>query len=925
MSVEQETAPSGQLARGLAWLAALGCRFPWTVLLIVAATCALAVVATIAHLTYQTSRNDLLSQNKDYLQRWQKYVAQFGDDEDMVVVVEGNDRTQMEVALERIAGLVRERPDHFDRLFYKADLGALKDRALLFLPAEQIRLIQDNVKNLRLLLEPPVLAQLDPLFGWKALTLQQLLGEAERRTQSLATAAENPQPDAFLGQLNAIARTATAFLADDKTYANPWQSVLPAGKDEQETLDQPRYFFSPSGKIALLMARPIFRETGSFTSEASCIDEMRGMLDKVRGEFPSLKIGLTGLPVLENDEMNASQDDSQLAGWLALVGVALLYLVVYRGLRYPLMTVVSLLVGTAWALGWTTVTVGHLNILSSAFAVMLIGMGDYGVLWVARFEQDRRAGLDVSQAMRQTALHVGPSIGAAAATTALAFFAAMLADLKAVAELGWIAGSGVMLCAFSCFIVMPPLLRLFGGKIRAEVNPNILSLEEERERTRTWLPWFVARPRWVLGVSAALIVFLGWQATRVYYDHNLLHLQAPGFESVKWEKRLIEEMPGATWNAVSYTTTREEALALKEKLEKLPCVSQVREVASLVPLDQERKLEQLRDIQERLRNLPERGTPIPHDVPNPAEVTRAIERLQGSLTALAKAHPNFDFAGLPVTLARLHAMLRNRPDAGERLRDFEQRVAGDLAEDLHRLRDVSKPEKIDVGDIPVCLRERYVGKDGKWLLQVFGKECLWEFGPLERFITQCQAVDREATGKPFTTYEGLKAMRNGFLWAGVYALIAMLIVLLLDFGDLKHLVLAFLPLVVGVIATLGFMGLCGVALNPANLIAFPLILGVGMDNGVHVVHDYRHRRRGERYMLGRATGRGIFVAALTTILGFAALMVAQHQGLYSLGLALTLGVTFCMFASLVCLPCLLSLRSERRAAQDASGKGRRVA
>src|SRR5262249_26999699 len=147
-------------------------------------------------------------------------------------------------------------------------------------------------------------------------------------------------------------------------------------------------------------------------------------------------------------------------------------------IRYPFMTVMALLVGTAWALGWTTLTVGHLNILSSAFAVMLIGMGDYGVLWVTRFGEERRTGLDVAGALRKTALNVGPSILTAAMATALAFCAAMLADLRAVAELGWIAGSGVLWCALSCFVVMPPLLTLFEKRKTKTVAPAILSLKE---------------------------------------------------------------------------------------------------------------------------------------------------------------------------------------------------------------------------------------------------------------------------------------------------------------------------------------------------------------------------------------------------------------------------------------------------------------
>ena len=235
----------------------------------------------------------------------------------------------------------------------------------------------------------------------------------------------------------------------------------------------------------------------------------------------------------------------------------------------------------------------------------------------------------------------------------------------------------------------------------------------------------------------------------------------------------------------------------------------------------------------------------------------------------------------------------------------------DLADDLHRLRDVSTPTPIQLGELPACLRERYIGKNGKWLLRVFSKECLWDFGPLEGFVQMIRTVDPEATGKPFTTLEGLKAMRNGFLWAGVYALIAMLIVLLLDFGKIKHTLIALLPLGMGMIATLGFMAMFGVALNPANMIAFPLILGVGADNGVHVLHDFRCRNRKNRYRLSHITGFGIMVAALTTIFGFGTLMLAQHRGMAGLGLALTLGVTCCMGTALVFLPALLSVMGKR--------------
>jgi predicted RND superfamily exporter protein len=238
-------------------------------------------------------------------------------------------------------------------------------------------------------------------------------------------------------------------------------------------------------------------------------------------------------------------------------------------------------------------------------------------------------------------------------------------------------------------------------------------------------------------------------------------------------------------------------------------------------------------------------------------------------------------------------------------------ITRDLAEDLHRLRDVSTPTPIRLDDLPANLRERYVGKNGKWLVRVFSKDCLWNFEPLEKFVQKIRTVDPEATGKPFTTLEGLKAMRNGFLWAAVYALIAMVLVLLLDFGRVKHTLVALLPLAMGMIATLGFMSMWKFPLNPANMIAFPLILGVGVDNGVHVLHDFCSRDHKRRYHLSHATGFGIMIKALTTVLGFGTLMIAQHRGMASLGLILAIGVTCCMLTALVFLPSLLFVMSKR--------------
>jgi predicted RND superfamily exporter protein len=243
--------------------------------------------------------------------------------------------------------------------------------------------------------------------------------------------------------------------------------------------------------------------------------------------------------------------------------------------------------------------------------------------------------------------------------------------------------------------------------------------------------------------------------------------------------------------------------------------------------------------------------------------------------------------------------------AGQKLQSFEERITGDLAENLHCLRGVSEPKPITLDDLPKALRERYLSRNGKWLLRVFAKDCLWDFGPLEHFTQRVRTVDPEATGKPFSTVEGLKALKNGFLWAGFYALTVIILVLLADFRSLRHALIALAPLVMGLLLSLGVIGLAGMPLNPANMIALPLILGVGIDNGVHILHDYLLRRGTGPSTISRAIGRGVLVKALTTMIGFGALMVSNHRGLFGLGLLLTLGVGCCMLTALVFLPALL--------------------
>jgi preprotein translocase subunit SecF len=432
----------------------------------------------------------------------------------------------------------------------------------------------------------------------------------------------------------------------------------------------------------------------------------------------------------------------------------------------------------------------------------------------------------------------------------------------------------------------------------------------------------------VLAGAAAVVCILGWFALRTRYDHNLLNLQAKGLESVRWEMKLIENTAGASLHALSCTRTREEALALKKQFEQLPEVSQVVEVASLVPLDQPRKLDLLRDIHHQLRWLPNRGAVIPHMAPDVETLRGDLDKFVDLVTTSDQVPDVLRLSARELGRKLGEASTASGSTVSPTLQRFDERLAGDLCESLHRLRDVSTPEQITVDDLPVGLRERHVGKNETWLLRVFTEASLWEFENLEHFTKQISTVDPEATGRPFGTVEGLRAMKTGLERAGLYALIAIVLLLWLDFRSLRETLLALLPLVAGVVCSLGVMGLFDLPLNPANMIAFPLILGVGVDNGVHLLHDWRVSRlriadcglriedTNRPHAISHAMGWGVLVKSLTTVVGFGALMVSTERGLVSLGFLLAMGVGWAMVTALIVLPAILEMMRHARAEDE---------
>jgi uncharacterized protein len=255
----------------------------------------------------------------------------------------------------------------------------------------------------------------------------------------------------------------------------------------------------------------------------------------------------------------------------------------------------------------------------------------------------------------------------------------------------------------------------------------------------------------------------------------------------------------------------------------------------------------------------------------------------------------------------MRAMLqRMSPDEyRRRITEYQQTMAADLLTRLRALQAASQPEPPQLADLPEGVLVRSVGKTGRYLLRVYSNHDIWNVNANAEFVYQVRSVDEEATGNPLQVYEASRHLKRSSEKAAWYALLAIIPVVLIDFRRLGHALLAALPMGVGLLQTFGLLGLLDIPLNPANMIVLPLVLGIGMEGGINLIHDLRSQ--GRRY---RGPGNDVVVAvvisALTTMVGFGALMIARHQGLQSLGRVLTIAMGCCLFSSLV-LPNLLQL------------------
>lgn len=901
-------------ARILGSLAAGVCKHPKAFLFPQIFLFFASVFYTVQNLEFHTDRNALVDADKPYHRNYLDYKANFDSEDDIVAVVESGNAEKNRQFVERLGARLDTEPELFSSVFYKGDLKKLGRKALFF-PKEDsvIQRMSEQIRKAQPMLET----------FQRVNSLESLLNEVNRQFRTA-----EPENTALADALPALRRIlfqASAALSRRGVPPSPDAETL--FNPDPESLRK-KYLTFAEGKIYLLTARPT-----APVRKKEAVARLRELTAAVQAEVPGVNVGVTGETVLALDEMRQSQTDSLAASCISLALVTLIFSFCYQETGRPIKATLCLLIGLGYTMGYTTLLVGRLNILTIAFLPMLIGLAiDFGIHLITRYEEELRRGACAETAIQKSLIHTGQGIFTGCLTTAGAFCAMAFTEFQGVQEMGWITGGGMLLTLIPMITILPVLLlRGRQNTLDQQIPPSKTSKNRRASVEQIWL----RRPKPTLAAGLLLVGLSLAQLPKIRFDYNLLNMQAENLPSVQYEKKLIQEADKSVIFALVIADSLEQAKTLEPKIRRLSSVAEVDSVTRFLSAPSNRRLETIGRLRQEAAKI-QFASPASQPV-NLDELSQVLTFFQCYLSLAAQAAeetvagsnspsrqhrqksaatPKAEtFRTIEATAGRLQRNMRRLPpqQASQRLAAFENALFNDLRQTFRSLanQDAGAPPTAD--DLPPSLRQRFIGKSGQHLIQVYPKENLWERDHQKAFVQDLRNLAARlenppiVTGTPVQLLEYTSLLKRSYEETALYALAVIAVLALLHFRSWLAVLLTLLPVALGSLWLLGLMGIFNIPFNPANIMTLPLVVGIGVTNGIHILNRHREEQRPE--LLSKSTGKAVLVSGLTTMAGFGSLLLAHHHGIQSLGLVMTVGVFACMAAGLVILPCLLQLLS----------------
>jgi len=860
-----------------------------------------AMATLIPRLKISSSYNDLVSPDDPEQKRFFEFLEEFGATEELIVVLEGKPETLKDSA-DYFARRIENRKDYVSRVFYRIDIEKILRRAPLYLSEEKLREGLEFVSRRRYLFER--LSDLHNLPSILRLIEEGLAGNAPDLRIDPGDAAEALQAPLFLF------RQWKQWLQDpERDGFDPADIFGDTPPEEISIITSRGYITSRDGRMLFLFVQP--------RSTSESIDHLKPFISSVRSacegvfqEKPGLRgevtVAFTGMPAHAMTEVETIDSDVAKATLISVGLVIILLFAGFHSFKKIIIAVIPLACGMVITLGLTVLTVGHLNLVSSSFLAVLFGIGiDFGIYLVRRDAEEIGRGATREEAVRKAVMASGRGVLTGGLTTAFAFLAIGFSDFVGFSELGIIAGLGVLVVLLSTFLMLPSLL------LRRKIEPHRYHLD--------WIVKFTRKKKermvliLIVSFATAFCLFGIYATTRVECDFNALKLLPPEAESTVYQIKMQEESDLQISCAMVTASGLGQLRELAARLEKIPSVVRVDSFAGLIPENQEEKIKIIGSYRPYLSGFRVSYRPsglnaagylsLLEGVARSLEETQEdafaggradiVEEIEENLAEIRIIRQKLSGEGKTSALARTGAFEKALFLSAVRADELVQSWlgAGPIGEDY----------------FSAGLRSRFESPGGLYAAYIYPDRSIWDVEFLRSFVGRLKELTPTATGFPVTYLETVDMVFTGLFQSMVYALIIILILLVIDFRRLSAVALVLIPLVVATCWVQAIVYLMGRSYNFAALAGLPLLLGLGIVYGVHIVHRWREHPGITAFEATATSGKGVAFAALTTCAGLFGLLFSRHRGVASFGIIILIGILSALVAALYVLPAVIDL------------------
>jgi hopanoid biosynthesis associated RND transporter like protein HpnN len=841
-------------------------RFPWVVVSLFILLSASSLQFTINNLGVNTNVAELLSPDLPFQKNRLKLEATFPKSADtLLLVVEASTPENTAITTQLLIERLNKEP-LFTSVYAPSSSDFFKRQAFLYLEPDELNNLSHDLTEAQ-----PFVGHLAQNFSLKGLF--SIINHAFKPKDTVLPMDINPL-------LTAINTSLEAQLLGN-SHPVSWQRLI-LGKNS--SLEKNR---------RLILAKPLLDFNQIMPAEEAFL-KAREISQEFEQSIDEVSISITGEKALEHEELESVSQGAIFSGILSLTLVCITLYFALRSFKLLLITFTSLITGLILTAGFATISVGHLNLISIAFAVLYIGLGvDFAIHLCLRYREliaEKQTNLNAIHGSIQS---VGKSLILCAITTSIGFFAFIPTDYAGVSELGIISGAGMFIGLIVSLTLLPALLQVL----------PIKAIKQNKTKTPR-LDYLATLPfRFSTGIRVAVIFLIlagSYFIGQLTFDSNPVNLRDPNSESVTTFNRLLQSLDDSPFAVETLADDLTQAVQLAKKFESLDSVKQAITIRNFVPDNQEDKLIIVEDLDLILGSqLGAFSSPIEHQ-----ENHQALLSFKDNIeTVLALKTPHFDL----VLLQKLHDNLdrflaQTATTYSESEKELSLDLLGLLPFSMDLLNSALAATEFEIDDIPTSISEHWVSHNSLYRILIQPQYNLMDQEKLISFVDDVQTIDDRVTGLAVADQSSGKAVVKAFIQAFVGAIVAITLLLWIMLGNLKETLLVIGPLLLAGLLTGAFNVILDNPFNFANIIALPLLMGMGVDSGIHIVHRLAHRDESSDNLLRTSTARGVFYSSVTTFCSFTSLAFSPHVGTASMGLLLAIGIALTLLTTLIVLP-----------------------